>query len=676
MQFLFPTFLWTLILLSIPVLIHLFYFRRYKKVYFTNVHFLKELVEETATKNKIKNILILLCRLAAIIGLIFAFAQPFFTNDSQKKKQSQAVSIYIDNSWSMNANAEDGSLVQKAKRRAKEIITAYSDNDRFQILTNDLDGKHQRLVSKEDAISLLEEIQSGPSVQTLSKILFKQKQCLQNAKLDHGDLYMLSDFQASICDLDSLKADSLYQLYLLPIQTIQENNLSLDTAYFESPVLLPGQTNTLIYQVSNYGSTDAQDIRSSFTLNGQDYPGSSLNIKSGKSVIDSLKINIQSFGWQKLIVKIKDYPIQFDDSYYMSCKSDEEINVLLLYEREPPAQVLKMISSIPYFQLKTQQQNKLDYSKFKNNKLILLSDLSEISSGMSNELMKAVSEGMNVLIFPAADLGASNYRPLSVKLSLPELRDFSLTKKEATKANFESDIFNDVYINSKASIKLPSTMGQYEFYGGLPSEKIIEYRDGSAMINRYKIGKGSVFISASPLDIKYNELSKNAEIFLPLLFKTAFSSDLSRQLSYDLTSNPVILWQITESLVKQDLYIILSGPDELIPSIKLANNQLLIEVYDQIKKAGIYDVKNQNNILGSIAFNDSRKESNLKVWNPKILKEQYGNFTNVLEDTANEDFTSAIQSEQAGPTLWWWMLIVAFVFLILETLLIRLWKTD
>lgn len=62
-------------------------------------------------------------------------------------------------------------------------------------------------------------------------------------------------------------------------------------------------------------------------------------------------------------------------------------------------------------------------------------------------------------------------------------------------------------------------------------------------------------------------------------------------MSYDLTSNPVILWQITESLVKQDLYIILSGPDELIPSIKLANNQLLIEVYDQIKKAGIYDVK-------------------------------------------------------------------------------------
>lgn len=48
----------------------------------------------------------------------------------------------------------------------------------------------------------------------------------------------------------------------------------------------------------------------------------------------------------------------------------------------------------------------------------------------------------------------------------------------------------------------------------------------------------------------------------------------------------------------------------------------------------------------------------------------------MLEDTANEDFTSAIQSEQAGPTLWWWMLIVAFVFLILETLLIRLWKTD
>ncbi|MEP6647066.1 MAG: BatA domain-containing protein, partial [Saprospiraceae bacterium] len=34
MQFLYPSFLWALTALSIPIILHLFYFRRYKKVYF------------------------------------------------------------------------------------------------------------------------------------------------------------------------------------------------------------------------------------------------------------------------------------------------------------------------------------------------------------------------------------------------------------------------------------------------------------------------------------------------------------------------------------------------------------------------------------------------------------------------------------------------------------------
>jgi uncharacterized membrane protein len=135
MQFLFPNFLWALGLLAIPVIIHLFYFRRYKEVYFTNVKFLKELVEETASRNKLKNLLILLSRLLALAALIFAFAQPFLNNENQKDLGSSAVSIYVDNSWSMNAKSTEISLFQLAKKKAFEIINAYTDADKFQIIS-------------------------------------------------------------------------------------------------------------------------------------------------------------------------------------------------------------------------------------------------------------------------------------------------------------------------------------------------------------------------------------------------------------------------------------------------------------------------------------------------------------------------------------------------------------
>ncbi|HEX5624801.1 MAG TPA: hypothetical protein VFX48_02190, partial [Saprospiraceae bacterium] len=500
-------------------------------------------------------------------------------------------------------------------------------------------------------------------------------QCLQQARQETGDLFLISDFQQSITDLENKPEDSAYHLYLIPVQSVQENNLSIDTAYFASPVFLPGQSNTLIYQLRNHGNENAEEVRTSLELNGQEYPGKQLDITAGKSVWDSLPIQIQNPGWQKLHLKIQDYPIQFDNHYYMSCKTEDEIQVLLIYGSEIPATMYKAIESIPFFKLQAQQQNRVDYSSFRSKRLIILSDLSEITSGLASELKKSLAEGCNLLVFPAAQMNPSAYQPLSSMLNLPKLENFELTKKEVTKANLESDVFQDVFINPKANIKLPSTAGQYSFSGGSPAEKILSYRDGSSMMNRHTVERGSVFLSASPIDPKYNEWGKSAEIFIPLLFKAAFSSQQMRTLAYDLTANPVITWPWEADRQSQELMIQLKGPEELIPAIRTLPGQLRIEVYDQIQKAGIYEIRNEQDVLGLVAFNDSRKESDPSVWQPDDLESKYGGFAKVIPDSANSDFTSTIQAEKAGTPFWWWLLLATFVFLILETLFIRFWKT-
>src|ERR1700745_1818876 len=102
MSFLYPQFLWALSLLSLPVIIHLFNFRRYKKVYFTNVKFLREIQEETKSSSRLKELLILAMRCLAIACLVLAFAQPFIPGGlNTAKRGNTAVSIYIDNSFSM-----------------------------------------------------------------------------------------------------------------------------------------------------------------------------------------------------------------------------------------------------------------------------------------------------------------------------------------------------------------------------------------------------------------------------------------------------------------------------------------------------------------------------------------------------------------------------------------------
>ena len=93
MQFLYPTFLFALAAIAIPIIIHLFYFRRFKKVYFTNVRFLKEVKEETSARQKLRNLLVLLMRCLAVIFLVFAFAQPFIPQDVAVKKGEKSVSV-------------------------------------------------------------------------------------------------------------------------------------------------------------------------------------------------------------------------------------------------------------------------------------------------------------------------------------------------------------------------------------------------------------------------------------------------------------------------------------------------------------------------------------------------------------------------------------------------------
>ena len=105
-----PLFLIALTALAIPVIIHLFNFRKYKKVYFTNVKFIAEIKQETKKRSQLKHLLILLARLLAIACLVMVFAQPYLPSSIQQKKNkgSQAVSIYIDNSFSMEGLSAGG----------------------------------------------------------------------------------------------------------------------------------------------------------------------------------------------------------------------------------------------------------------------------------------------------------------------------------------------------------------------------------------------------------------------------------------------------------------------------------------------------------------------------------------------------------------------------------------
>jgi len=142
MHFINPYFLFGLIAIAIPIIIHLFNFRRFKKVYFSNVKFLKEIEISTKKQNKVRSWVLLFSRILAIICLVLFFSQPYFSNSETKlvEKGLNAVVICVDNSFSMQNQGKEGRLLDEAKQKAKDIVNQYNTNDEFLLLTMDMEG--------------------------------------------------------------------------------------------------------------------------------------------------------------------------------------------------------------------------------------------------------------------------------------------------------------------------------------------------------------------------------------------------------------------------------------------------------------------------------------------------------------------------------------------------------
>ena len=160
MQFLSPLFLIGLAAVAIPVMVHLFNFRRYKKVYFSNVELLQQLQTETRKQSRLKQWLVLALRILCIVFIVLAFAQPVIPDGKNKVAATgnKYVSVYIDNSFSMEATTTHGTKLDMAKHKAREIAEAHSNTDRFQLITNDIESRHFRFVSPEEFSALVDEV--------------------------------------------------------------------------------------------------------------------------------------------------------------------------------------------------------------------------------------------------------------------------------------------------------------------------------------------------------------------------------------------------------------------------------------------------------------------------------------------------------------------------------------
>ncbi|HMN91473.1 MAG TPA: BatA domain-containing protein [Saprospiraceae bacterium] len=675
MQFLYPTFLFALFTLAIPIILHLFYFRRFKRVYFTNVRFLREVKEETSARSRLRNLLVLLMRLLTLLFLVLAFAQPFIPQDTEVKQGRKGVSIFMDNSFSMTAMSQNAPLLERARQRAREIVQAYSEEDEFQILTNDFEGRHQRLVSKEDALGLIEEIKISPATRELSKVLARQQQALRTGKAESQIAYIVSDFQKNITDLNTFQ-DTTLELNLVPLQAVQERNVGVDSVWFDSPVQMLNQTNNLLVSVRNYSREAIDNVRLSIRYEGQTKPVGTLSIPPLSARVDTVPITILRTGWHDGELAITDYPVQFDDKFFFAFNVAEAVRVLLINDNAPNVYLDAAFAGMPGFKADNQLSRNINYTAFPSYQLIVLQDLPTISSGLASELRQYVNKGGNVLVFPSRQADINAYRSFLAAFPAADFQVFEELERSIGTINMEEFVFRDVFENRSANLKLPVTKGNFRSSRNAirGEESLLTYRDGSPFLSKYRIGQGNLYLCAAPLNEQYSNLAQSGEIFVPMLYKMAISSARAQKIAYTIGQDESIEADHTMSATEA-VYKLRGASGEFIPEQRIIGSKVFLGIGNQILQAGFYDMfLSADTTLAKYAFNYDRKESVLDYFTPAELRAQVGATANVIDIMETAALTAKIEERSRGILLWRWCLLLALLFIAVEVLLLRFWK--
>ncbi len=688
MQFANPFFLIALTALAIPIVIHLFNFRRYKKVYFTNVHFLQEIQQETKKQSQLRQLLILLARLLAIAALVIAFAQPYLPASKLQKKITgqRAVSIYVDNSFSMETVATEGKLIDVSKTKAREIALAYAPSDFFQLVTNDFEGRHQRFVSQEEFQKLLDEVQVSSSTRSMPEIINRQNDLLGEIQKMNKDAYLISDFQKNTSSLAMAKPDTNISWYLVPVTAQKKDNLYIDTAYFLSPVHQPGMPVRLKVRIRNISPESLEKIPVKLTINKVQKALASFSVAANSSTEVTLPFTENTSGIQYGQIDIIDYPVVYDDKFYFSYPVLPSIQVLCISEKTENPFLNALFNNDSTIRYSNCSVKQIDYSSLFSNALLILNSPDEISSGLAQELDRFVRAGGNLVVFPPSGGKTESYNDFLSLLNLRGYMGIDTIKQRIAGINLESAIFDDVFEKNEAgkvvlpeNIDLPQVQKHYKLFQKIQSEEevLLKLENNDPFLISATVDQGKVYIFTAPADDRWSLFPKHM-IFVPTLYKIALLSHPSQPLYYTTGDNTTIEIP-ADSISETNIYKLkkLESEFEVIPEIRKFGTNVTLNTHGQIRDAGFYAVSRNTKTTAGLAFNFNRKESDLTCFSSAELEQQISRLPlkdiHILKEKKSS-LTREIHQIKQGTPLWKLFIFLTLLFIACEIALIRLLK--
>ena len=668
MEFLYPQFLYGLAALSIPIIVHLFNFRKAKKIYFSNNLFLKNVKRISSSKLKLKHYLILTARLLFIFFLVITFAQPFFPA-KEKGLNNENVLIYLDNSLSMsNEIASDLSAFEAGLNYVDQITDLYPSNTRYALLTNDFAPFSNTLKSKDEAKELITELTLTGITRKLGDI---NNRLISGYQLSSGgsDIYVISDFQKStVGDLGTVKLDSGYQFFFVPLQYRETSNVFVDSLFLKNPFLMVNENNELNVVLANHGNADVDEMIVKLFVNDVQSANATVSLKANSTEQIAFPLNFRLEKINECRIAFEEFPVTFDNDFYFTLNLMDRINILEIKNNELNSPIEKVYANKSLFNLLSYSITNLDYSLINTVDLIVLNGLEKINESLLSVLDEFIRGGGELLIVPAEnpDLDSYNFLVRNELITLSENR----SKLALATPDLNNPFYENIFEESNRQFDMPEARNVLEWNDRVNT--LLTYPGGKPFLSGFNHeGGGNIYLLGAPVNENYTNFFKHA-IFLPVMYRMAIlSKDADNKLYFTLNENVINLK--LDSLRKSEIYKLRNENGEVVPSQQQTGNELYLELPKFVLQTGFYDLTVEDDNFTKLAFNQDKNESRLEQYNNEELGSIFSGVTNaaIFNFDDVDSFSKEMKAKHVGQPFWKITLLLALFFLLIEILLIR-----
>ncbi|MEX1001372.1 MAG: BatA and WFA domain-containing protein [Crocinitomicaceae bacterium] len=680
MSFVYPNFLWAYFLIAIPIVVHLFNFRRYKKVYFSRVKFLKEVTEDSRSGSKLKHLLILLSRILAILCLVTAFAQPFIPLDDSRNTEN-VTSIYIDNSYSMQAEGKDGNLLNEVKNKAIELVRSLDENEKINLLTADLLSIHQRFYSKSEVIEMIKEIDFSARSTHLSSALNLQLDLLTALEEDANKrIFLFSDFQQSSTGLSGWSRPEKPTFYY-QAEPQQVGNIYIDSIWFLTPVHRINTPIDIHFRIRNSTDKEQADIPVSLSIDGSSPAPKRVNIPPHSFVDEKITFTDRTAGIKSGVLSISTSQLFFDDQFYFTYTIKNEVRILLAQHPDNKVVNIEQLYALDsYYDCTTTSIDALSQDDFKGKEFIIFQNIDKLPSGIIDLVNNSIKNGATVMMIPGNKLKTENWNQFMNQYKLPPFTTLDSVNSAVSYFNSNDPLYTGVFEGEPRDFKFPRLYAAYDLqifnranfitlFGITISRPFLYYTRQS---------NGRVIVMTSPLLPAYSDFQNHA-LFAATMLRFAETSSYENPLYMEI--GEMYNYPLTQEIddthpihLKKEEYAV-----DIIPQVINTNNNRYIsfsQLEDQINRAGIYTLTNQSSFNEKLAINFNRDESDIELFSDGEIQENFESigWTKTRKLTLND--TGTIQINQLNAKEYWRiLLILALICIAAEILLLKLWKT-